>query len=331
MIRTPPVTAAHSKVRVRARSSARRCRTGSVTTVLPGPSSRATSSAIFTDAPAEMPTSSPSRRASASLVRCASRLGDGAHLGDHRAVEDRGHEAGADAVDAVLARLAARQHGAASRARRRRCARPGTCARSTWPTPVIVPPVPDAVHERVAATRVAELRQDLRRGGAAVRLGVGRVLELLGHEGVRVLRATSSIAALDRALHDLRRGREVQLGAVGLEQRAPLERHVVRHGQDQPVALGRAHQRQPDAGVARGRLDDHRLARAHPPLALGRLDHRQRDAILERAARVELLALAEHVGHRRRRRRWRSRTSGVPPMSSSMLSTAMAGIGSGLP
>ena len=34
-------------------------------------------------------------------------------------------------------------------------------------------------------------------------------------------------------------------------------------------------------------------------LALGRLDHGQRDAILERAAGVELLALAEHVGHRR--------------------------------
>jgi len=33
--------------------------------------------------------------------------------------------------------------------------------------------------------------------------------------------------------------------------------------------------------------------------SLGRLDHREGDAVLQRSARVELLAFAEHVSHRR--------------------------------
>ena len=118
----------------------------------------------------------------------------------------------------------------------------------------------DAVHERVGRA-VAELRQDLGAGRAPVGLEVGRVLELLRHERDRVV-ARDLDRLLDRAPHDLRRGRQVQLGAVRLQQRAPLERHVVGHRQDQAVALGRRHQRQADAGVAGGRLDDHRLAAA---------------------------------------------------------------------
>src|SRR2546430_186359 len=52
----------------------------------------------------------------------------------------------------------------------------------------------------------------------------------------------------------------------------------------------------PGTGVARGGLDDPRLAGREAPLAPGRLDHRQREAVLDGAARVELLALDPHLG-----------------------------------
>jgi hypothetical protein len=58
--------------------------------------------------------------------------------------------------------------------------------------------------------------------------------------------------------------------------------------------------REPDAGVARGRLDD-RAARLELSLALGLLDHREADPVLDRAARVEELELGEDPRMARRR------------------------------
>src|SRR5262249_36468741 len=101
---------------------------------------------------------------------------------------------------------------------------------------------------------------------------------------------------VDRARHRAILGREDQRGAVGVEQGAALERHRLRHGQDEAVALHRAHERQADAGVAAGGLDDDALAGADLAVALGGLDHRQGDAILDAAARVVLLALGPHLG-----------------------------------
>ena len=45
-------------------------------------------------------------------------------------------------------------------------------------------------------------------------------------------------------------------GAVGQEQRAALLAHGVGHREDQAIALDRGDQREADAGVAAGRLDD---------------------------------------------------------------------------
>ena len=60
--------------------------------------------------------------------------------------------------------------------------------------------------------------------------------------------------------------------------------------EDEPVALDRADQREADAGVARGRLDDDR-AGPEDAARLGVLDHRQGDAVLDAAARVLALEL----------------------------------------
>ena len=57
------------------------------------------------------------------------------------------------------------------------------------------------------------------------------------------------------------------------------------------VAARRADQRERDAGVAAGRLDDHG-ARLDQAVALGGVDHRHPDAVLDRAAWVEYSSLA---------------------------------------
>src|SRR5262249_18108563 len=62
------------------------------------------------------------------------------------------------------------------------------------------------------------------------------------------------------------------------------------------IALHRADEREADAGVPAGRLDDRALAGVNVAGGLGRLDHRQRDAVLHRAAGIALLALAPELG-----------------------------------
>ena len=100
---------------------------------------------------------------------------------------------------------------------------PGSVCLSTSPTPVIVPPVPTPGDEGVeAAVGVA---QDLLGRRAAVDLRVGRVVELLRHE-VAVVLAHQLLGGEHGARHALDRRREDQLGAVALQQLAPLHAHV---------------------------------------------------------------------------------------------------------
>jgi hypothetical protein len=81
------------------------------------------------------------------------------------------------------------------------------------------------------------------------------------------------------------RARQHHLGAHRLEVEDLLAAHLVRHHQDQLVALLLRHQRQADAGVA-GRAFHQRVAGLDLPGLLGRFDHRQADAILDRAAGI---------------------------------------------
>src|SRR5262249_14892962 len=82
--------------------------------------------------------------------------------------------------------------------------------------------------------------------------------------------------------------------SVGLEERPAFLAHRVGHGQDQPIALNGGDQRQTDPRVAARRLDD-RATRRERALALGGLDHRAADAILDAAARIEILELRPHL------------------------------------
>ena len=238
-----------------------------------------------------MPASTPSRRATSRAVSSASSSSTGDRLVDQRAVEHRRDEAGADALDLVRARAAARQHRRGGRldgddpaarvALLQEAPRAGQRAAGA-----------DAGDEAVDA--LLHRRPDLRPGGAVVGLGVGGVGELVGQPDVVVAR--ERLRGGDRLVHAAERLRDVHLGAVEPQQPLALAAHALRQREDQVVALGGADERERDARVAARRLDDRRAARLDPALRLGRLDHRDADAVLDRPARVEHLELGEHLG-----------------------------------
>ena len=155
----------------------------------------------------------------------------------------------------------------------------------------------DRDHDRVELA--AGLLPDLGAGRAVVRLGVRHVRVLVRLEPAGDLLGEprrDGVVRLGRVVLDRRR-RDHDLGAVAAQHRDLLLAHLVGHHEDAAVALLRRRDREPDAGVARGRLDD-RAARLELPVALGGLDHREPDPVLVRAARVQELELREdRPGH----------------------------------
>src|SRR5437667_101671 len=99
--------------------------------------------------------------------------------------------------------------------------------------------------------------------------------------------------AWGRARHPLDRRGEMELGAEPGQEPLALDAHVVGHRQDQPVASHRGRHRQPDAGVAAGRLDDRGAGLEHAP-PLGVLEHRDGDAVLDAPTGIERLELRHH-------------------------------------
>ena len=137
--------------------------------------------------------------------------------------------------------------------------RPGLRGFSTEPTPVSVPPVPTPL------TTTSTLPPVSRQISSAV---VRRWISgLAGFWNCCGMKASGSerdhlLGAGDGAAHALRRRRQLELRAQELQHPAALHRHAVGHGEDEAIALGRGDEGERDAGIARGRLDQHGLARA---------------------------------------------------------------------
>ena len=119
---------------------------------------------------------------------------------------------------------------------------------------------------RARVVRVAELVDEVR-AGCFLRDALRHVLVILR-----------------MALGHVRAGQH-HFRAHRLQVEDLLAAHLVRHHEDQPVALGLRHQRQADAGVAGGAFDQG-VAGFDLAGFLRRFDHRQADAILDRAAGV---------------------------------------------
>ncbi|MEJ0043443.1 MAG: hypothetical protein WDM81_15020 [Rhizomicrobium sp.] len=88
---------------------------------------------------------------------------------------------------------------------------------------------------------------------------------------------------------------EHDLGAEQAQHLAPLQRHRIRHDEDQLVALGGRDEGERDAGIAAGRLDQGRLARRDDALGFQGLDHADADAVLHARQRIEEFELEQDV------------------------------------
>ena len=158
--------------------------------------------------------------------------------------------------------------------------------------PQIVPPVPMPATKWL--TRPGGLAPDLRSGRPLVRGRVLGVVVLVGVEGSGDLlgEARRHRVVRVRVVRRHRRRAQDHLGPVGAKQRHLLGGHLVGHDEHAPVATPGGDDGEPDAGVARGALDDGR-AGPEQPVALGRLDHRRRGPVLDAPARVEELELGD--------------------------------------
>ena len=205
-------------------------------------------------------------------------------------VERFRHETRADALDLVRAGLALREHGA-----RRRLDGDDMHAR------ILLLEITADTRQRAARADARDERRDLavrvlpdfRARRRLMRRRVRLVRELRGDERMR-RRLRELLRLCDGALHALAAIREDDLRTVGLEQIAALDAHRLRHREDGAVAAGRRDRGEADARVARRRLDDD-AARLELALFLRLIDHRLRDAVLDRASRVEILQLDEDV------------------------------------
>jgi len=122
-------------------------------------------------------------------------------------------------------------------------------------------------------------------------LGVRGVAGLIDEDGPRRL-ADDLPGAREGVGHE-DAGGENHLGAEVPEEGDALRGHGRGHRQDQAVAADRGGEREADAGVPAGRLDD-RPAGGEDASPLGVLDERHPEAILHAAAGIPHLELPEN-------------------------------------
>ncbi|KAJ0162558.1 hypothetical protein CTA2_4379, partial [Colletotrichum tanaceti] len=144
----------------------------------------------------------------------------------------------------------------------------------------------------------ARLLPDLGPRGLDVGAAVGRVVELVRPDGVvEPLGVAPRLVVVVVRVLERHGGHGVDLGAQQPQQVDLALGLRVGHVDDELVALGAAHVREADARVAGGALDDGAAGLEEPAL-LGVLDDVERRAILDRAARVHELGLAEDLAAR---------------------------------
>src|SRR6516162_2615740 len=86
--------------------------------------------------------------------------------------------------------------------------------------------------------------------------------------------------------------RDHHLGAHGLGMQYLLARHLVGHDKERAITLASADEREAEARIAGGRLDD-RAAGPEPAVGFGCLDHGARRPVLQGPGRIEAFKLEE--------------------------------------
>ena len=163
------------------------------------------------------------------------------------------------------------------------------------PTPLIVPPVP--MPQTKCVIFPSESSQISGPGGAVVGLRIHGIFVLVRIVGIgnfaRQLLGHRIVAARIVRL-DGRRADD-HFGAQRLEQVHLFLGLLVGDGENHLVAAHRGHQRQPHAGIARSAFDD-RAAGLEQAAALGVVDHGDADAVLHRAAGIQVVGLDVDLG-----------------------------------
>ena len=120
--------------------------------------------------------------------------------------------------------------------------------------PVRWPPVPTPVIRHAGGVSVKSSRISC----AVVRAWISTLAGFSNCCGIHALSVSLDQlrGALDRALHALFLGRQIEARAIGQHQAAAFDAHALGHDQHQLVALDRGDHGKADAGVAAGRLDD---------------------------------------------------------------------------
>ena len=140
----------------------------------------------------------------------------------------------------------------------------------------------DARHEHVDLA--LGIVPNLRPRGPFMNRRIGRILEL-PHQHVSCrIRRRQFLGLGDGALHALGARRQDQLGAECDQHLAPLHAHRLRHGEHAAVAARGGRERQRNAGVAAGRLDEGHAGLQRAAL-LGVPHHGGADAALDRISR----------------------------------------------
>jgi hypothetical protein len=200
--------------------------------------------------------------------------------GEERDIEVSRHEPIADALDAVMAPLAASEE----------CA---LCGLDRVQLDCRVAPSQVAAHageKSTAPLRIHErpdgaprLFPHLRAGGRHVRSDIVRVVKLAGHPVAAGGGISDLVEPLQREIDvALATGSEDEAGPVGAHDLLAFLAHALRHDDGAGVALDRGDPRAGDSGVTRRALE-HLDALPEVPPALGRLEHVEIDAVLEAA------------------------------------------------
>ena len=123
---------------------------------------------------------------------------------------------------------------------------------------------------------------------------IGRIVELLGHPGIWSL-LNERLGFCDRSAHALRPGSENELRAKHGEERAALEAHCLRHGENHFVSLGSRHEGEGDTGISAGGFDDNHAGLENTTL-LGVFDHGHADAVFHASERIKKFTLERNRG-----------------------------------
>src|SRR5512146_2908287 len=141
---------------------------------------------------------------------------------------------------------------------------------------------------RDPALRVAP---DFGAGGLVVRQRIVGIGKLVKHDALAL--AYHLLRQVARTLHSAALRCEDQLRAVSPHRAFSLRGLVFGHDQQHAVAADRGRHRQPDSGVAAGRLDQG-VPGLDPAALLGAPDHRDRRSILDRTGGIVPLELRKN-------------------------------------